>query len=58
MVKPGSKTDQVKVSKSKKPYGDFYGTGKRNPIGKVRDVTVGVIPGNKKQLKTPPKKLA
>ncbi len=36
--------------------GDYYGTGVRNPVGKLRDF--GIKPVSKKGLKIPPKKLA
>lgn len=36
--------------------GDYYGTGVRNPVGKIRDM--GIKPVSKKGLKIPPKKLA
>jgi hypothetical protein len=35
--------------------GDYYGTSHKNPMGKMRDVSVGFRPVNKKQLKTPPR---
>jgi hypothetical protein len=35
--------------------GDYYGTGVRNPMGRMRDDSVGYIPVSKKQLGTPPK---
>jgi hypothetical protein len=38
--------------------GDYYGTGSRNPEGRVRDATVGFRPVDSKQLGTPPKSLA
>jgi hypothetical protein len=55
---PKSKSPQIKVNKSKSPFGNYTGTGVRNRVGKMREGSVGVIPANKKQLKTPPKKLA
>lgn len=45
------------VSPTKKGMGDYYGTGVRNPIGKVRDVT-GINPVSPKKIKTPPRSLA
>lgn len=36
--------------------GDYYGSGVRNPVGKLRDF--GIKPVTKKGLKIPPKKLA
>lgn len=35
--------------------GDYYGTGVKNPMGKMRDSSVGFRPVSKKQLETPPK---
>ena len=55
---PKSKSPQIKVNKSKSPFGNYTGSGKRNPVGKMRGDTVGVIPVTNKKLKTPPKKLA
>ena len=34
--------------------GNYYGSGYKNPMGKLRDSTVGYIPVSKKQLGTPP----
>lgn len=34
--------------------GDYYGTGIRNPIGKLRGETVGYRPATEKQLRIPP----
>lgn len=44
--------------KTKKGMGDYYGTGVKNPVGKVRDMTAGINPLDKKRLKSPPKSLA
>lgn len=35
--------------------GNYYGTAFKNPIGKLRDSTVGYRPASPKQLGTPPK---
>lgn len=35
--------------------GDYYGTAIKAPMGKMRDVSMGFRPVNKKQLKTPPR---
>ena len=40
---------------SKFGMGDYYGTGFKNPMGKMRDVSVGFRPVTKKQLGTKPK---
>ncbi len=55
------KTKKVKhkeahVMNTKFGMGDYYGTGIKAPIGKMRDSSYpGIRPVNKKQLKTPPK---
>jgi hypothetical protein len=38
--------------------GDYYGTGFKQPIGKMRSDSVGQSPVSKKGLKTPPDSLA
>jgi hypothetical protein len=40
------------------PAGDYYGTGVKNPMGRLRSPTLGVNPPSKKQLGTPPKSTA
>ena len=40
------------------PMGTFYGTGVKNPQGRMRDASVGYRPVSKTQLGTPPKNLA
>ncbi len=45
------------TNSSPKGMGDFYGSGIRNPIGKVRDL-YGINPIKKAKLKNPPKSLA
>lgn len=45
------------VSKTKKPMGDFYGTGVKQKTGIAREVT-GLNPVSKKGLTKPPKSLA
>lgn len=42
---------------SSKGLGDYYGTGVRAKLGKIRSSTVGFIPLTSKQMKTPPKSL-
>lgn len=46
------------VSKTKKPMGDFYGTGVIQKQGTMRGAQVGTNPLSKNQLKKPPKSLA
>lgn len=38
--------------------GDYYGTGIKNKIGKMRDGSVGQLPVSKKGLSKPPRSLA
>lgn len=38
--------------------GDYYGTASKNPMGRVRDVTLGFKPVTPKQMKTRPRSLA
>lgn len=44
--------------KTQKGMGDYYGSGIRNKIGRMREDSVGMYPVSKKGLKTPPKSLA
>lgn len=37
--------------------GRYYGTAHRNPMGNMRDDTLGYIPLSKKKLGSPPKNL-
>lgn len=41
--------------KESKGMGYYYGTGHKNPIGKLRGDTVGYRPVSKKQMGIPPK---
>ena len=54
---PRKRTNEWHASKSKIGMGDHYGSGIRNPIGKIRDVT-GITAVNPKSLKKAPKSLA
>lgn len=49
---------QAHVSKTGMPMGDFYGSGIKNKIGRVRDNTAGINPVAKSKLKKPPRSLA
>lgn len=40
------------------PAGDYYGTGIKNPVGRVRSGTVGINPVSSAKLKKPPKSIA
>lgn len=46
------------VSHSSMGMGNYYGTGVKQKIGKMRSDSVGFRPATPKQLKTPPKSLA
>lgn len=43
---------------SSKGLGDYYGTGIRQPLGKIRGETVGMVSLSPKQLGKPPKSTA
>lgn len=45
---------ETKTDHTKYGMGDYYGTGVKNPIGRMRDSSVGYRPATKKQLGTPP----
>lgn len=57
MMKKVKPTRAAHTSKSQKGMGDFYGTGIRNPVGKIRDVS-GLQMVSKAKSKKPPKSLA
>lgn len=46
------------VSHSSMGMGDYYGTGVKQKVGKMRSDNVGMRPATAKQVKTPPKSLA
>lgn len=48
---------EAKTDHTKYGMGSFYGTGFKNPIGRMRDSSVGYRPVNRKQLGTPPKQV-
>ncbi len=52
-----TKPHEAHTSDTKFGMGDYYGTGVKAKIGKVRDSTVGYTPVTPKQLKTPPRSL-
>lgn len=55
-TKKGKSHKEPHVMDTKHGMGDYYGTGFKNPVGKMRDSSYpGIRPVNKKQLKTPPK---
>jgi len=56
-LKPLKRSGEAHVSKTKFGMGDHYGSGIKNPVGKIRDV-MGITDVTPKRLKKPPKKLA
>lgn len=52
-----SKATGAHVSKAKFGMGDFYGSGVKQPIGKIRS-GIGSNPVSKSKLGKPPKKMA
>ncbi len=57
MKKAKSKSNLAHTPKSSYGMGDYYGTGIKQPIGKVRDV-MGYKPGKSTKMGKPPKSLA
>ena len=55
--KPLKRTHEAHTTKSKFGMGDYYGSGVKNPVGKIRDV-MGITDVTPKRLKKPPKSLA
>lgn len=56
-MKPPKPLKNAHTSNSKKGAGDYYGSGVRNPVGKVKEV-MGMKPMSAKDLKKKPKSLA
>lgn len=46
------------TSNSKKGMGDYYGTGIKQNIGRMREDSMGIIAATPNKLKKPPKSLA
>jgi len=51
MATPGKNTVDGRMPAA----GDYYGTGFKQPTGRMRGQSVGYIPVSRKQLSTPPK---
>lgn len=49
------KTYEAHTSPTKYGMGDYYGTGMRASVGKMRSDSVGYRPVTPKKLKTPPR---
>lgn len=59
MMKKVKGLKQAHTSNAKRGMGDAYGSGKINPMAKIRDVsTVPTTPLSKVKLKKPPKSMA
>ena len=56
----GGKTrhKEAHTDNTKYGMGDYYGTGFKNPIGRMRSPGVGYRPVNPEQMAKPPKSLA
>lgn len=57
LMKKTKKYQEAHSANTKFGMGDYYGTGIRAPLGKMRD-GMGMIELNPKQKKQPPKSLA
>ncbi len=57
MYKPKTSTT-AHTSKTSKGMGDYYGTGIKQSVGKMRSPSVGMTPASAKKVKTPPRSLA
>jgi hypothetical protein len=56
--KPYKSNKQAHVANTKYGMGDHYGQGIKAKVGRMRGDSVGYVPMNKKQIKTPPRSLA
>jgi len=50
-----TKKHEAHTCPTKFGMGDYYGSGFKAPVGKIRDDTVGYRPVSRKQLGTPPR---
>jgi hypothetical protein len=57
-MKKSKKSKMFHTDSKQKGMGDFYGSGVRNPIGKVNSSYMDFNVLSKKKLSKPPKKLA
>jgi hypothetical protein len=56
-MKKAKKSKEWHAPNTKFGMGDNYGTGIKNPMGRMRE-GIGMYPVSKKELGTPPKSLA
>jgi len=57
-MKSGSKYKEAHVMNTKYGMGDYYGTGIKQKIGRIRDDSMGMTALTPKKLKIPPKSVA
>lgn len=55
---PKTNRNQVHTPKSPKGMGDYYGTGVKQPLGRVVRDTIGMVNLTPSELKKPPKSTA
>lgn len=58
MKKSKGKVKQWHTSSDKVGMGDYYGTGIKNPVGRLRDSYLDIKPKSKKKFGSPPKSMA
>lgn len=56
--KTPKKTHEWHTANTKYGMGDYYGTGVRQNVGRMRDDSMGLMSSNPKRINTPPKNLA
>jgi hypothetical protein len=52
------RTPEAHVSNTKMPMGDYYGTGIKQKVGRIREDYMGTTPISNKKMGKPPKALA
>ncbi len=57
-IKPVKALKNAHTPNAKYGMGDYYGSGIKSKIGRVREDSVGMNPIKKSKLKKPPKSLA
>jgi len=57
-MKKAKRVNEAHSANTKYGSGDFYGTGVKNPVGRVRESYMNPSPTTNKSFGTPPKKLA
>lgn len=54
-VKPLKRTKEWHTAPTKYGMGDYYGTGIKQKVGRIRDDSMGMMAVTPKKLKTPPR---